>query len=93
MNAEFEVIHNPAAHRFEAQVDGLLCVAEYRREGKILLMHHTSVPPALEGRGIASRLVAAAFAHAREQDLRIRPLCSYVRIWSQRHPEVADLLA
>lgn len=93
MSTDVEVVHNPAEHRFEARINGLLCVADYRREGQVLLMHHTSVPPALEGRGIASRLVAAAFAHAREQGLRIHPLCSYVRVWSQRHPEVADLLA
>ncbi|MEF9996524.1 MAG: GNAT family N-acetyltransferase [Burkholderiaceae bacterium] len=93
MSTTIEVTHNPAASRFETTVDGLLCEATYRREGEVLLMHHTGVPRALEGRGIAAQLVAAAFAHARANGLRIQPLCSYVRGWAARHPEVSDLLA
>jgi predicted GNAT family acetyltransferase len=54
---------------------------------------HTEVPAELEGRGIASRLVAAAFAYAREQGLTVVPVCSYVRSYMRRHPETASLLA
>lgn len=92
MNSAIVVEHNPAAHRFETTVEGLLCEAAYQRNGDVLLMHHTGVPRALEGRGIASQLVAAAFDYARAQHLKIHPLCSYVRVWATRHPEVADLL-
>ena len=49
-----EVRHNPAALRFEAVVDGRLCRADYRMDGDIMLVVHTEVPPALEGRGIAA---------------------------------------
>ncbi len=56
-------------------------------------MNHTGVPSALEGRGLASQLVAAAVAHAREQGLKVKPVCSYVAVWMRRHPEAADLLA
>lgn len=93
MNPAIEVIHNPAAQRFEARVEGLLCEASYRREGKVLLMHHTGVPRALEGRGIASQLVKAAFDYAQAEDLKIQPLCSYVDAWARRHPERAAQLA
>lgn len=85
------VIHNPARQRFELEVDGLLCEATYRREGQVLWMNHTGVPAALEGRGLASQLVAAAVAHARAHGLQLKPVCSYVVVWARRHPEAADV--
>jgi predicted GNAT family acetyltransferase len=85
--------HNAAAHRFESTVDGHLCVADYRLHNGVMTMFHTEVPPALRGRGIASQLVSAAIDHARAQGLRVRPDCSYVARWMQRHPASLDLLA
>lgn len=85
--------HNPAGLRFEAIVDGMLCRADYRMHGDTMMLVHTEVPQRLEGRGIASALVKAAFEHAREQGMDVLPVCSYVRAWAQRHPEVEPLLA
>jgi predicted GNAT family acetyltransferase len=93
MSMDIEVIHNQPAQRFEARVGGELAVAAYRLDGEVMAMVHTEVPEALEGRGIASRLVQAAFDHAQAQGLKIRPLCSYVAAWARRHPERAALLA
>lgn len=92
-HAPVEVVHHEAASRFEAAVDGHLAVCQYRRQGELLLLTHTEVPPALEGRGIAAALVSANLAWAREQGLRVRPLCSYVDAYMRRHPETQDLLA
>ncbi|MFA7667508.1 MAG: GNAT family N-acetyltransferase [Burkholderiaceae bacterium] len=87
-----EVRHNPQAARFEATVDGLLCEAAYRLDGRTMRVYHTGVPPALEGRGIAAQLVRAVFAHAEANGLTVDPLCSYVRAWVRRHPEVESLV-
>lgn len=87
------VTHHEAACRFEAEVEGQRCVAAYRRDGNVMDLVHTGVPAALEGRGIAARLVAEALAYARAQGLRVRPSCSYVAVYMRRHPETADLLA
>lgn len=86
------VAHNAQAHRFELNVNGYLCKIDYRQIAGVLDLFHTEVPSALEGQGLASRLARAAFAYARQAGVRVRPSCSYVRIWAQRHPEVADLL-
>jgi uncharacterized protein len=88
-----EVVHNEAASRFEATVDGRLSICQYRRQDGQLLLTHTEVPPALGGRGIAAALVAANLDWARAQGLRVRPLCSYVAAYMRRHPETQDLLA
>jgi predicted GNAT family acetyltransferase len=90
MNA---IVHNPSASRFETRVGGLLCVADYRVRGDIMIMPHTEVPPALRGHGIAASLVAAALDWARAQKLKVDPRCSYVAAYMQRHSETHDLLA
>lgn len=92
------VVHQPAAQRFEALVDGLLSVLDYRllstaAGGTLMVTTHTGVPSALGGRGIAAQLVVAALDHARTQGWRVRPDCSYVEAWMRRHPESQDLLA
>lgn len=88
-----EVTHNESSRRFEAKVDGLLCRCDYRMHGDTMMLVHTEVPPQLEGRGIASLLVRAAFDHARRNGWDVLPVCSYVRAWVRRHPEVEPLLA
>lgn len=86
------VRHNPTEHRFEAEVDGLLSVAEYELRGTDMVMTHTLVPPQLRGRGIAEKLVRVALEHARSERLRVVPACSYVGGFIERHPEFRPLL-
>jgi uncharacterized protein len=87
-----EVLHNAAAHRFEATVDGQLCVANYRLVDDVMQIHHTEVPPALEGRGIASRIVRAALEYAEGHGLKVEPWCGFVRTYMRRHPDTQRLL-
>lgn len=66
----------------------------YRMSGDgPMVIDHTGVPPAFEGRGIAARLVNAAISDARNQGFKITPICSYVVAQFRRHPEWADLRA
>lgn len=90
---DLAVEHLPAQQRFQAVVDGLPCVADYRLHGDVMDLVHTEVPAALQGRGIAAALVRAALAHAEAQGLKVRPLCSYVRSHMRRHPATQHLLA
>ncbi len=87
-----QITHNAAASRFEITVDGHLCVADYQLHDGVMTMTHTLVPPVLEGRGIAAALAGAALAHARAAGLRVRPACSYVARYMQRHRDTLDLL-
>lgn len=87
------VVHRPDASCFEALVEGQRCVADYRLSGQIVIMTHTLVPPALEGRGIAAALVHAALSWAQAEGLKVEPACSYVRGYMKRHPEWQALQA
>lgn len=89
---EFTVHHDRAASRFEAVVDGLACVCQYRIYGRVLMLTHTGVPRELRGRGIAAALVRSALDFARAQGLRVRPDCSYAEAYMHRHRETLDLL-
>jgi hypothetical protein len=91
--APVTVRHNPQSCRFEAVVDGGLARCDYRMDGDLMLLVHTEVPPALEGRGIAAALVRAALDHAAAAGLRVRPRCSYVSAYLARHPQYRGLIA
>jgi predicted GNAT family acetyltransferase len=90
--ADVNVLHNEAAQRFEAVVEGQLSKVNYRIDDGVMRLVHTEVPRALEGRGIAAAMVKAALAHARARGLRVAPVCSYVRAYMRRHPDTQGLL-
>jgi uncharacterized protein len=87
-----EVRDNPAASRFEAEIEGELAVADYRIVRDTIIFPHTEVPRALRGRGIASSLIRVALDSARSRGLKVVPACSFVRQYMERHPETQDLL-
>jgi hypothetical protein len=93
MNADLVVRHNPAASRYETEVDGHLALAEYAEEGDRIVFTHTYVPPELRSRGIAEKLVRAVLEEARREGRRIVPQCSYVALFIRRNPEFQPLVA
>ena len=84
--------HHEAAHRFEWTEDGQLCVLDYTLDGTVAAFTHTGVPDAAGGRGIAADLVRTGLDTARARGWRVRPLCSYVAAFIQRHPQYQDLV-
>jgi predicted GNAT family acetyltransferase len=55
--------------------------------GNDLTVHHTEVSPKTEGKGYAKKLLDAMADFARENDLKVIPLCSYVYVQFKRHKE------
>jgi predicted GNAT family acetyltransferase len=84
---------NPAQHRFEAASAGGLATAEYELRGTTITFTHTLVPGEMRGRGIATRLVIAGLAAARERGLRVVPQCPFFAAHFRGHPELGALLA
>ena len=88
-----DVADNRARSRFELVEDGLTAFANYTRRGDALIViPHVESPPALRGKGTAGRLMAGIVAHARAEDFKIVPLCSYAQLWFRRHPDAGDVL-
>ncbi len=93
MHSESTVRNNSDKRRFEIEIDGHFAVAEYMIiNNERIIFTHTEVARALEGRGLASLLARHAFAWAKEQQLKIMPLCPYMAGYMKRHPEYHDLL-
>lgn len=88
----FEVRHFPERCQFEAQLPGDLAYLSYRVDGDAISLDHTFVPDAFRGRGVAAELVRAAIKEARVRHWKLRPRCSYVVTFFERHPEFADVL-
>ena len=87
------VSRNEKESRFEIALGEHLAVAEYvARPGEIVVTH-VVVPPSLRGQGIATRLAEAVIESARQDGVKVRPLCSFMAAHFQRHPEHSDLLA
>lgn len=87
------VLERPQLGRFELDFPGGQAYALYRSEGDRIVVSHTEVPPAFNGRGIGSHLAGEIFRIARESGRRVVPRCSFVADWARRHPEYGDVLA
>lgn len=83
---------NKAEHEFELVVEGHRAVAAYQLEGDTIVFTHTIVPKAIEGRGVASRLIRGALDQVRDRGLKVIPQCPFVAAYIKRHPDVQDLL-
>ncbi len=55
--------------------------------GEKLTVYHTEVNPEYEGKGFARLLLGQLVYYARENNLKIVPLCPYVHGQFKRHPE------
>lgn len=55
--------------------------------GENLTVYHTEVSDKLQGQGIATRLLEKMTAYARENRLKVIPLCPYVHAQFKRRPE------
>lgn len=83
---------NTDEKRFEIEVDGTIATLEYIEAGPRIVLAHTEVPRHLEGRGLASRLAQHGLEYARENGLRVVPICPFVLVYLRRHPKYQDLV-
>lgn len=84
---------NAADSRFEWSENGDLATADYYNQGEAIVLPHVEAAMALRGTGAAGRLMQAVTDHARAENLKLVPRCSYAVAWFRRHKEAADVLA
>lgn len=88
---KMEVVHNPEENRFETWIDGYLSKLDYIQDGKNFVITHVGVHPELRGQGVAGQIVEASLDYARENSLRVIPMCSYAAAYIRRNPRHAEL--
>lgn len=67
--------------------------ADYAVEGDRRLILHVEAEDELRGSGAAGRFMQSLADHARAEDLKLAPRCSYAVAWFKRHADYADVLA
>ncbi|MBI4354637.1 MAG: N-acetyltransferase [Candidatus Omnitrophica bacterium] len=93
MSGELKIVHDEAARRFCAALEGFEACLMYRRAGAEIDLYHTYVPEVFRGRGIAEQLCKAAFEYAKSKGLTVIPSCSYISgAYLKRHPEYESLV-
>ncbi len=93
-HADIEIHDARERHRFEATVDGQLAgFVDYEADGDRLVLPHTQVDPAFEGRGIGSALARHVLDQARAQGKDVVPVCPFIKGWIDRHPDYQSLVA
>lgn len=62
-------------------------------DGRLMTIDHTEVSEKLRGRGIGEELVERAVNFARENGMKIKPVCPYTRKIMERTSEYQDVRA
>ncbi|MDR0895303.1 MAG: N-acetyltransferase [Prevotellaceae bacterium] len=93
MRTDYELFDNQACQQYEFHVEGRTPRVQYikTKAGEVYLTH-TEVPFGLGGKGIGSSLVEKTLRNIRSQGLRVVPLCPFITVYINRHPEWKDFV-
>lgn len=61
------------------------------QENGILVIDHTETRPSLEGQGLASKLVKKIVEYAREENLKVDPLCPFAEVQFDENQDYKDV--
>ena len=92
MEDELEIVNNPDKLRFEAKMGEEFAKIEYRWQYGDIVFMHTEVPEAGQGKGIAGKMAKFALDYVRENKLKMKLYCPYMRSYVERKPEYQDLI-
>ena len=84
---KLEVVHNEAANTFESWIDGHLSKLDYFQDDKNFVITHVGVYPAFRGQGVAGRIMEASLEYAKQNSLRVVPMCSYAAAYIRKNPQ------
>lgn len=78
---------------YELTVDGEVAGHAFTEtHGHTVVVEHTEVDEAFQGRGLAGQLVQAVLDDIRARGEHVIPRCPYTRSWIDKHPEYQDLV-
>jgi len=84
--------NNISNSRFELESEGLITFANYKLQQNILTITHVEAPIELRGSGTAGKLMEEIAKKARDENLKIIPICGYAAVWLRKHKEFSDLV-
>ena len=88
-----KVTHDTTAERYLITVDVRDAgYADYIQGDGVRDFHHTVIDPEFRGQGLSKPLIQAALDDTRAAGDKVRPLCSAVAGFIEKHPEYQDLV-
>jgi len=88
-----KVTHDTTAECYLITVDGRDAgYADYIQGDGVRDFHHTVIDPEFRGQGLSKPLIQAALDDTRAAGDKVRPLCSAVAGFIEKHPEYRDLV-
>jgi uncharacterized protein len=88
---KLDIIHNAAENRFETRIEGQLSKLDYLLDGDTIVMTHVGVYPEHRGQGVAGKLTQVALEYAKENSLRVIPMCPYIASYIRRNRQYLEL--
>ena len=88
---KLEVTQNEANHTFEVWIDGHLSKLDYIQDAKNFVITHVGVYPEHRGQGVAAKIVDASLVYAKQNSLRVVPMCSYAAAYIRANPKYMEL--
>lgn len=91
--SEVEVIHNPEEETFILSIKGKEASLKYRKlDSSTLELYSTFVPAEGRGQGLAGTLTKEALEYAKDNNYSVRPTCSFVSAYIEKHKEYQKLV-
>lgn len=82
-----EITHDEQNRRFVATDGGVTAELNYVPFDTAIDLVHTVVPKELQGEGVGSALVRAAFDYAATHHLGVKTSCPFAARWAESHPD------
>jgi predicted GNAT family acetyltransferase len=92
MQIQFEQSDSKGAFFIEENHHRLATMTFSKAGDHLFIIDHTEVSDALRGKNVGKQLVAAAVGHARNNNLKILPLCPFAKSVFERVKEYQDVL-
>lgn len=83
----YNLINNTDGHRFEVEVDGYTAFVDYKLHNGVISYTNTEVPSDLSGKGVGTFLAKNVLEYAKENNLRVKPFCPFIRAYIDKNEE------
>lgn len=86
------IVVNEEKGQFEISLPEGIALIGYELDSNVISIMHTEVPQEDEGQGIGTELAKFAFDYARQNDMKVKVYCRFVKAFLRHHPEYQEIV-
>lgn len=88
-----KVQHDTQNHQYLVHLEGdFFAIVKYQQQGDVLFITSTRVPDELQGKGYGKIMMESVLPQIEASGYKVKPVCSYVVHYINRHEEWLHLL-